>query len=406
MHGLREAVRPKAARGAAGLLHSGIAVPISTMTRSAWRFLAVPRDARRWGRAWGVSLLVWLILDVLAQTQSYSYYREKGMPVPWAWFVSEYCDSFVWAFFTPFLLLLISKAPISRKSWPTAVPLHLAAGLAAGLFWIPPLLSTRLVFSSVFDDPSFYREPSLAFVFRVLIQSLLLYTQVLAVGHGIHYYREYRDRGVMASRLEAQLARAQLQVLRMQLHPHFLFNTLNTISALVHKDVRAADRMLALLGDLLRDSFEKLGAQEVALKQELNFLERYLEIEKARFQDRLIVKTEIASETLDALVPNLILQPLVENAIRHGISRRSGTGSIEVRAWREDGMLAVRIRDDGPGLPSEAVMASRGGVGLANSQARLEQLYGRAHRFDLTNRPEGGLDVILAIPFRPAEPAP
>ena len=208
----------------------------------------------------------------------------------------------------------------------------------------------------------------------------------------------------MASRLEAQLARAQLQVLRMQLHPHFLFNTLNTISALVHKDVRAADRMLALLGDLLRDSFEKLGAQEVALKQELNFLERYLEIEKARFQDRLIVRTEIASETLDALVPNLILQPLVENAIRHGISRRSGTGSIEVRAWREDGMLAVRIRDDGPGLPSEAVMASRGGVGLANSQARLEQLYGRAHRFDLTNRPEGGLDVTLAIPFRPAEP--
>jgi LytS/YehU family sensor histidine kinase len=238
------------------------------------------------------------------------------------------------------------------------------------------------------------------FFYRMTIRSIMLYAQVLAVAHGIHYYREYRNRDLIASRLEAQLAQAQLQVLRMQLHPHFLFNTLNTISALVHKDARAADHMLTLLGDLLRDSFEKLGAQEVALKQEIDFLDRYLEIEKTRFQDRLMVKKEIEPETLDALVPNLILQPLVENAIRHGIARRSGAGRIEISSWLENGNLAVRIRDDGPGLANEADVAVRGGVGLANSQARLEQLYGGAQRLELANRPEGGLDVTLAIPFR------
>jgi LytS/YehU family sensor histidine kinase len=243
-------------------------------------------------------------------------------------------------------------------------------------------------------------------VLRFAIMGVAVYIQVCAVGHGIHYAREFRDRDLSASRLKEQLAQAQLQVLRMQLHPHFLFNTLNTISALIHKDVAAADRMLALLGDLLRDSFEKIGAHEVSLKQEIDFLDRYLEIERTRFQDRLIIEKSIDPGSLDARVPNLILQPLVENAIRHGISRRAGIGHVELSAQRDNGMLAISIRDNGPGLPQEEQISGRGGIGLANSQARLEQLYGRDHRFELRNRPGGGLEVVLAFPFKPMSDAP
>lgn len=372
----------------------------------AKNFLTEPRDLRRWGRVWGVSLGIWIGLDLLVQTQNYSWYREKGIPVPWLKFVGDYLDSSVWAFLTPFILLGVSRFPIERRTWRRAVPVHLVAGLAASLFWLPELHASRLALSVFFDDASLFRDLSASMVFRVIVEGLLLYTQILAIGHGMHYYREYSARDLSASRVEAQLARAQLQILRMQLHPHFLFNTLNTISALIHKDVRAADRMLALLGDLLRDSFEKLGSQEVALKQELDFLDRYLEIEQTRFQDRLVVDKDIAVETLDALVPNLILQPLVENAIRHGIARRAGAGRIELRAWRNNGMLSVQIRDDGPGLPTDAPVATRGGVGLANSQARLEQLYGKRHRFELSNRPEGGFEVLLEFPFRTAEDPP
>ena len=371
------------------------------------RFLTEPRALRRWGRVWGVSLGIWIALDLLVQTQNISWYREKGIPVPWPKFLGDYADSVVWAFLTPFILLAVSRVPIERRTWRRAVPLHVLAGVVASLLWLPELYGSRLVLSVVFDDASLSRDISLSLVFRVVVEGLLLYTQVLAIGHGMHYYREYSARDVSASRLEAQLAQAQLQILRMQLHPHFLFNTLNTISALIHKDVRAADRMLALLGDLLRDSFEKLGAQEVALKQEIDFLDRYMEIEQTRFQDRLVFDKDIAADSLDGLVPNLILQPLVENAIRHGIARRAGAGRIELRAWRSNDMLAVRIRDDGPGLPSEATLATRGGVGLANSQARLEQLYGKRHRFEVSNRPEGGFEVVLEFPFRSSgEPLP
>jgi signal transduction histidine kinase len=370
-------------------------------------FLTEPRALRGWGRVWGVSLGIWIGLDLLVQTQNISWYREKGIPVPWPKFLGDYVDSSVWAFFTPFILLAVSRVPIGRMTWRKAVPFHLLAGVAASFLWLPALQVSRLVAAVLFDDASIFREMSLSLVFGVIVKGLLLYTQVLAIGHGMHYYREYNARDVSASRLEAQLAQAQLQILRMQLHPHFLFNTLNTISALIHKDVRAADRMLALLGDLLRDSFEKLGAQEVALKQELDFLDRYMEIEQTRFQDRLVFDKDVAADSLDGLVPNLILQPLVENAIRHGIARRAGAGRIELRAWRNNGMLGVRIRDDGPGLPDESVLATKGGVGLANSQARLEQLYGKRHRFEVSNRPEGGFEVVLEMPFRSSvEPAP
>ncbi|HEV2129507.1 MAG TPA: histidine kinase, partial [Longimicrobiaceae bacterium] len=200
---------------------------------------------------------------------------------------------------------------------------------------------------------------------------------------------------------EGQLTRAQLDVLKMQLHPHFLFNTLNAISALMHRDVPAADRMLARLGDLLRLSLEKAGTQEVTLRDELEFLEPYLEIEQTRFGDRLKVEWTIDSEALDAMVPHLILQPLVENSIRHGIAPRAAPGRIEISAQRSNGSLQLEVRDNGRGLNQGDQMRSTG-VGLSNTRARLAQLYDGSHSFEVGGAPEGGVVVAMEIPFRPA----
>jgi len=230
--------------------------------------------------------------------------------------------------------------------------------------------------------------------------NLLIYWVIVSVHHAFGYYRQVQVRELRAVELEKRLAQARLQALQMQLNPHFLFNTLHAISALVHKDVEAADRMIARLSDLLRYALESTDAQEVPLRQELDFLNRYLEIEKTRFGDRLTVRLDIAPETLDALVPNLVLQPLVENAIRHGIEPRAKPGRIDLRARRENGRLKLEVCDNGVGLPSGRIPEE--GVGLSNTRARLQQLYGERHLFALGNTAGGGLTVSVELPFRAA----
>ncbi|MEK6286194.1 MAG: histidine kinase [Acidobacteriota bacterium] len=234
------------------------------------------------------------------------------------------------------------------------------------------------------------------------------YGTIFLVSYAIDYYRRHQEEEVKISRLKAELAEAQLQVteaqlqaLKMQLHPHFLFNTLNSISALLDEDVDAADQMLARLGDLLRMTLENSGAQEVTLQEELEFLRCYLEIEQVRFHDRLTVIMNIEPETLDARVPNLILQPIVENAIRHGIVSRIAPGQIEINAKRSGDTLQLEVKDNGRGLHRGEASSGRikEGLGLTNTRARLEQLYRAAHRFELSDAPEGGLQVMLEFPF-------
>jgi LytS/YehU family sensor histidine kinase len=277
-------------------------------------------------------------------------------------------------------------------------------GLLAGVVSLAAMELYRPTLAVLLDEPMISMAMTRSLTLRVVIQCLMLYIEVSAVGHGIHYYKKYRDRDLRASRLETQLAQAQLQVLRMQLQPHFLFNTLHTISALMHTDLRAADRMLALLGDLLRESLERVGAQEVTLKQEMEFIDRYVEIERTRFRDRLRVVRTVDPGLLDAYVPNLILQPLVENAIQHGVSRRAGGGRIEIAARRAGERIVLVVSDDGPGVPDQ--QTSRTGVGLANTRSRLQQLYGTAQLFEIANRPEGGFEVTLSFPVRLAVPVP
>jgi sensor histidine kinase YesM len=225
----------------------------------------------------------------------------------------------------------------------------------------------------------------------------------------LDYYLKNRENELRAARLElseaqlkSQLSNAQLSALKMQLHPHFLFNTLNAIVVLMRKgrNPEAVD-MLTGLSELLRYALENISTQEVRLEQEVEFIERYLEIEKVRFKDRLKVEMHIDRETLGAFVPNLILQPLVENALRHGIGQRSTAGVIEISARREDGMLNMRVRDDGPGLSKSLSADADGkGIGVANTRARLRQLYGAAHRFDLRNAETGGTVAAITIPFQ------
>jgi two-component system, LytTR family, sensor kinase len=243
---------------------------------------------------------------------------------------------------------------------------------------------------------------------------LLIYGGVLGTSYAVGYYARFREREVRATQLEARLAQAELQALKMQLHPHFLFNTLNGIVGLVrdHKN-SAAVEMIAGLSDLLRYTLDGAGRQEVTLREELEFLDLYLGIQQKRFPDRLRVEMSVEPDTLEALVPNLILQPLVENAIRHGVSRRAAAGTVGVSASREGGTLHIKVYDDGPGLRRGAngnpeagetdethEGAASGGIGLSNTRARLRQLYGDAQSFEVSDRAAGGVEASLSFPLR------
>jgi LytS/YehU family sensor histidine kinase len=225
--------------------------------------------------------------------------------------------------------------------------------------------------------------------------NLLIYAAIIGISHAAEFYRRYREREHNLSQLETLLAQAQLSALRMQLQPHFLFNALNSLADLIERDGRAANKMVARLGDFLRLTLQSPDTQEVTLANEIEYLMHYLEIEKLRYEGRLRVQMDIAPETDLALIPHLILQPLVENAIRHGIAQLETDGVLEIRSWRVEEMLCLQVRDNGPGLANE----KQTGVGLRNTQARLQKLYGARQRFEMRNVSAGGVEVSLQIPF-------
>jgi sensor histidine kinase YesM len=312
----------------------------------------------------------------------------------------QFIYPYLWAFGTVLVLWLADRFPVEGRLWRRHVPLHLLFATAfvfviSGLFQI-------IYFFLLVHGPG--RQYEAATTLRWIIynssENYGIYGLLILLNQVFRYYRRFREGELRASRLQTQLTQAQLEALKMQLQPHFLFNTLHSISALLHRDPDAADRMIARLGDFLRLTLENSGTQEVSLQKELEFLTCYLEIERVRFQDRLTTSVEVEPAALDSPVPNLILQPIVENALRHGVAQTRGPGRVEISAKRENGSLRIRVWDNGPGLaaitrPDDGL---REGLGLSNTRARLEQLYGSAHSFELENAPGGGLLVTLVIP--------
>jgi LytS/YehU family sensor histidine kinase len=307
---------------------------------------------------------------------------------------------------TPAILWLIHRFPIGRKSWQRHVPLHL---LFACLFSTVELAAHSVVLSrlGLFLGDRRTAGSNFGVLMAVAFESnVLTYWIILAISHAASLYRRYQEREKEALRLElnaselkTQLVAARLDALKSQLQPHFLFNTLNAIMVLVRQRRTAdAEETLARLGDLLRYVLNDAEAQEVPLHRELEYLRLYFAIEEVRFRDRLRIHISAEDAALDAAVPHMALQPLVENAIRHGIGRSSSAGLVEIAARRADSALEIRVRDDGPGLAPAPSGTS--GIGLSNTRARLEQLYGGAARLTLENDPRGGAIAVLTLPYR------
>jgi signal transduction histidine kinase len=365
--------------------------------------------ARARRQRWAAILGFWTCFGLLNGSQLYLGLRLENFPVRvWLLLGWALLGWLPWAALTPIILWLGRRFPFERASWPVALVVHLTAGTLLSALHLACFTYITIKLSPFGRDPrphSFWE----LFLGRATSQfhiDMLLYGATLGVSYAFSYYGRYRERERRAAHLEAQLAQAQLQALKMQLHPHFLFNTLNAIAGLV-RDQRnkAAVDMLAGLSDLLRYTLENAGKQEVPLREELGFLELYLNIQQMRFSDRLQVELSVAPDTLDALVPNLILQPLVENAIRHGVAQRARAGTVGVTAARAqpngEAQLRLTVYDDGPGLRAERPAGERtGGVGLANTRARLAQLYGAAQQFTIAERATGGVEATLVLPFK------
>ncbi len=309
--------------------------------------------------------------------------------------------SYLWALATPLVLFAAARIPIERNNWIRSSLLHVPISIVLSvLLTAVGHIVLWLYWGRPAGKPFSFVNMS-RFVVANFSEGIGIYLLIALSSYAFGYYRRYREGKDRTLQLEAQLSYAQLQALKMQLHPHFLFNTLHSISALLHKDVEAARKMISRLGDFLRLTLENSGSQEVTLRQEMEFLTCYLEIERIRFQNRLVTRIELDPKILEAKVPNLILQPIVENAIRHGIAPRSTPGIIEIDAKHLDRVLRIQVRDNGPGIPEHRTSGNlfEKGLGLSNTETRLERLYGTDHLFDLRNSPEGGLIVTLEIPF-------
>ncbi|NNE99188.1 MAG: histidine kinase [Pyrinomonadaceae bacterium] len=313
---------------------------------------------------------------------------------------------YVWFAFTPFIFWFGRKLSFERdKPWVRNLLIHVVLGYAVVSVY---LLLTSAYLTVVVKGLTEIAPVLDRFFDRFYMighYQLIIYWAILGTGAALDYYKKYREREIEASRLllrstalEAQLNKAQLDSLKMQLHPHFLFNTLHAVSALIEDDPKGARRVIARLGELLRSTLDIADQQTVPLKQEIELTKLYLEIEQERFGDKLDVEIDVPSSDLDCMVPTLILQPLIENAIKHGIKDAKTKAMIEIRVSRANKKIEISVSDNGPGFSNSDSIELGDGIGLSNTKARLEQLYGDAHSFKASNNEKGGAVVRIIIP--------
>ena len=358
-------------------------------------------------RKWLVVVAIWAALGVIYAGPIYLEMRaaEHGHTT-WRLFSWGILMWLAWAPLTPAIVWLARRYSLIGGEWKTSLLVHLPAFLVMSA--LHTTAATAITVSiKPFDDKGAGLVDFWSQLFSRILGSfgsdLLVYGAVVGICYALDYYRKYREREVLTSRLEAQLAQAQLDTLRMQLHPHFLFNTLNNIVGLVRDQKnQAAVSMLVGLSDLLRHTLDHSARQEVELREELGFIKLYLGIQEMRFSDRLHIKLDIDPATTRAMVPNLILQPLTENALRHGFARSVDSGLVGISSGVVDGHLRLTVYDNGAGLPDDWQLKGSAGIGLANTAARLQQLYEDNHQFDIRNRDGGGAEVVIVMPLRMA----
>ncbi len=366
-----------------------------------WSGMCTLPDTEPGPPAWAMAA-PWVLCGLISTSQAYFLYppaagSARSLLYDLAWQLPP------WLFLAaaaPLVARMARRFPLARDGWGRWLGPHLLANLALAAGHVGVAVATGTLLGE-----AFFRDHGVVYAFfktlaKGVQTELFIYWLIVALVHAYDYQRKMREGVLVAARLETALVQAELEALKMQLHPHFLFNTLHAIGTLVRRgDMQGALRMLSGVGDLLRLALEHTGRQLVPLKQELDFLRRYLDIEQIRFGDRLDVRMDVAPEVLDAEVPNLLLQPLVENAIRHGIAPRAAAGRIELRARRCGDTLRIELRDDGIGLPANFRASACAGLGLRNVLARLAQLYPGGHRLEVGAAEGGGVLVVIEVPL-------
>ena len=338
--------------------------------------------------------LAWLLFSAFMVVLIFVQNLSAGTPTDWAEALGgRLLHGLIWALLTPVVFVLATRFDLTESRHRLR---HLLAHAAASYVLT---LTYRFIYAAVMHGVG--AAPGRFSLHEVVVNAnnwVPIYWMLLCITCAVHYRERYREGRLRAAELETQLVQAQLQALKMQLQPHFLFNSMNAVSALMTQDVKAARRMLAQLSQFLRLVLEGTDEQEVTLEQELYLTRLYLEIEQTRFSDRLAVCYDIAPNTQSALLPALLLQPVVENAVRHGIAPRAGVGELAVRAEKQGDRLLLQVRDNGQGAADTAAR----GIGLRNLESRLATLYGQHYALAVDSAPECGYCLRLSIPFRQA----
>ena len=337
---------------------------------------------------WLTVLAAWTLLAAAFAVGSSLAYMISYRPPRWGLtFSMSLVEWYAWAALTPLVVWLSRRLALSRRTW-------VRRAIALAVLGIP-VAALKILLSQIFRSTA--GIPGYALPGNLVAQ-YLIYWGIVAIAHAWTYYRAERDRELRASRAEAHLAETRLQLLKMQLHPHFLFNTLNAIAELVHENPAAAERTIAGLSHLLRETLDAGTVDLIPLSRELELLDRYVAIQRERFGPRLNVMIDADEPSRQALVPIFILQPLVENAIKHGLSAHTAAGRITIRARVQQARVTIDVEDDGPGLAGEPQL----GLGLTNTRERLQELYGSAHALTVSNASPAGTRVSLSFPAQGA----